>query len=406
MAEVTDNDSVLVIKENLASNCELVLPQDDFLKKLSSGKKLKVKLGMDPTSPDLHLGHTIVLSKLKQFQDLGHEIIFIIGDFTARIGDPSQRSKTRPQLSVEQIKQNAKTYFEQVGRILDVDKISIRYNSEWLGKLSLEDFLKIAGKVTLARIIERDDFQKRLIENQPIGFHELFYPLLQGYDSVVLEADIELGGTDQTFNLLMGRNLQEDYGLDSQVIMTLPILEGLDGIKKMSKSFGNYIGLTESADEVYGKLMSVSDKLMWRYYNLLLDESEPELKALRKKVRSGDVHPMKLKKGMARGVVTKFWSEAEAVEAQKKFEALFQKRDYSHAKEVKLSASSCANPIWIVELLRNLGAIKASSEAKRLLTAGAVEIDGVIINDFKANIEWRSGMVVKVGKHRIYKIVG
>lgn len=387
----------------LTKNCELVLPEDDLQKKLAKGKPLKVKLGMDPTAPDLHLGHTIVLSKLKQFQDLGHEIIFIIGDFTARIGDPSQRSKMRPQLSLEQIKQHAKTYFEQVGRILDIDKISVRYNSEWLAKLSFEDFLKIAGKVTLARIIERDDFQKRLLENQPIGFHELFYPLLQGYDSVVLESDVELGGTDQTFNLLMGRHLQEDYGQEAQVIMTLPILEGLDGVKKMSKSLGNYIGLIEPADEAYGKLMSVSDELMWRYYELLLGKPEEELKILRKDVKVGKAHPMALKKEMACGVVTKFWSAAEAADAQKKFEALFQQRDYSQAKEVALPAS-CANPIWIVELLRNLGAIKASSEAKRLLTAGAIELDGVVVDDFKANVTWKPGMVIKVGKHRIYKI--
>ncbi|MBU1007565.1 tyrosine--tRNA ligase [Candidatus Dependentiae bacterium] len=398
MAESVDLDASL-----LAKNCELVLPEDDFLKKLSKGKPLRIKLGMDPTAPDLHLGHTIVLSKLKQFQDLGHEIIFIIGDFTARIGDPSQRSKTRPQLSLEQIKQNAKSYFEQVGRILDVEKISVRYNSEWLAKLSLEDFLQVAGKVTLARIIERDDFQKRLVGNQPIGFHELFYPLLQGYDSVVLKADIELGGTDQTFNLLMGRHLQEDYEQEAQVIMTMPILEGLDGVKKMSKSLGNYIGLIEPPDEAYGKLMSVSDELMWRYHKLLLDKPEEELKGLRRQVKAGKVHPMVLKKEMAFGVVKKFWSEAEAVEAQKKFEALFQKRDYSQAKEVSFSESH-DNPIWIVELLRNLGAIRASSEAKRLLVAKAIEIDGIVVDDFKANVSWKPGMVVKVGKHRIYKI--
>jgi len=388
----------------LTRNCELILPEKDFNEKISSGKKLKVKFGMDPTAPDLHLGHTVVLNKLKQFQDLGHEVIVIIGDFTAQIGDPSQKSKTRPQLSAEQIKANAKTYFEQVGRVLDINKVTVRYNSEWLSKLSFEDFLKIAGKVTLARIIERDDFQKRLVENQPIGFHELFYPLVQGYDSVVLEADVELGGTDQTFNLLMGRHLQEDFGQEPQIIMTTPILEGLDGVKKMSKSLNNYIGLAEPADQAYGKLMSVSDELMWRYYELFLGKTKEDIKSLRKQIKAEKLHPMKLKKEMAYKVTSRFWSEDEADKAQQQFEALFQKRDYSKAKEVDLTKDGISSPIWVVDLLRNLGAIKASSEAKRLLSGGAVEIDGKVVKEFKANVEWKSGMVVKVGKHRIYKV--
>lgn len=387
----------------LATGADLLLPEECFYKKLKTGKPLRIKFGMDPTAPDLHLGHAVVLSKLKQFQDCGHQIVLIIGDFTARIGDPSGRSKTRPELSVEQINANAETYLDQVGRVLDIDKIEVRYNSEWLAKLTLEDVIKIAGKVTLARIIERDDFQKRFLENQSIGFHELFYPLLQGYDSVMIKSDVELGGTDQTFNLLMGRHLQEDYGQEAQVILTMPILEGLDGFKKMSKSFGNYIGLFEPAEEAYGKLMSVSDELMWRYYSLLLLKPEEEIKVLRKQVKAGTLHPMKLKKEMAHSVVTKFWSREEADGAQQQFEALFQKRDYTKAKAVLLP-ESLYNPIWIVSLLRNLGAVKASSEAKRLLEGGAIEIDGIVVKDFKANVEWRSGMIIKVGKHRIYKI--
>ena len=388
----------------LSKNSELLLPEDDFREKLESGKKLKVKLGMDPTAPDLHLGHTVVLSKLKQFQDLGHEIIFIIGDFTAGIGDPTGRSKTRPQLSPEQIKKNSQTYFEQVGRVLDTKKVTLHHNSEWLAKLSFQDFLQIAGRVTLARIIERDDFQQRLLENQPIGLHELFYPLLQAYDSVILDADVELGGTDQTFNLLMGRYLQEHYKKEPQVVLTMPILEGLDGVKKMSKSLGNYVGLSEPADQAYGKLMSVSDELMWRYLKILLDKSEQELKVLKKNVKGGKVHPMELKKDMAQQIIAKFWSEDDADNARSQFEDLFQKRDYTKAKEVALP-DSLDNPIWIVSLLRNLGAVKASSEAKRLLEGGAVEIDGEVIRDFKANVTWKSGMIVKVGKHRIYKIL-
>ena len=397
------SDSIDQVLESLKKGVESLVPENDLIKKLSSKRKLKIKLGMDPTSPDLHLGHAVVLEKLRQFQDLGHEILFIIGDFTARIGDPSGRSKTRPKLSLEQIKKNSETYFEQVGRILDLKKISVRYNSEWFSKVSLSDFLKIAGKVTLARIIERDDFQNRLLDNQPIGFHELFYPLLQGYDSVVLEADVELGGTDQTFNLLMGRCLQEHFNKEPQVIMTMPILEGLEGTRKMSKSYGNYIGLAEPATDAYGKLMSVSDDLMWHYHDLLLSKTEEEIKVLKKKVKKGDLHPMTLKKKMARSIVKKFWSEDEAEKAQKQFEALFQKRDYTQAKVVALP-DDIADVVWIVELLRALGAIKASSEAKRLLQSGAVEVDGKVVKDFKANVEWKSGMIVKVGKCRIYKI--
>lgn len=396
-------DSVEQTYEKLAERTELLLPEQDFLKKLKSGRKLVIKFGMDPTAPDLHLGHTIVLNKMRQFQDLGHELILIIGDFTARIGDPSGKSKTRPQLSEEEIKKNAKTYIDQIGRILDVSKIQVRYNSEWFSKISLSDFLKVAGKVTLARIIERDDFQKRLNENISIGFHELFYPLLQAYDSVELKADVELGGTDQTFNLLMGRYLQEHYDQEPQVVLTTPILEGLDGVQKMSKSLGNYVGLAESAEVAYGKLMSISDDLMWRYDELLLEVSSDEINVLKKQVETKESHPMDLKKTMALSIVAKFWSSDEAGKAQEQFEALFQKRDYSQANEVALPAS-LANPAWIVDLLKALGAIKASSEAKRLIEAGAVEVDGNTIKDFKANVTWKPGMVIKVGKHRIYRV--
>ncbi len=396
-------DSVEQTYEKLAQRTELLLPEQDFLKKLKSGRKLVIKFGMDPTAPDLHLGHTIVLNKMRQFQDLGHELILIIGDFTARIGDPSGKSKTRPQLSEEEIKKNAKTYIDQIGRVLDTSKIQVRYNSEWFSKISLSDFLKIAGKVTLARIIERDDFQNRLNENISIGFHELFYPLLQAYDSVELKADVELGGTDQTFNLLMGRYLQEHYNQEPQVVLTTPILEGLDGVQKMSKSLGNYVGLAETAEVAYGKLMSVSDELMWRYYELLLEISGDEVDDLKKQVETKKAHPMDLKKTMALSIVAKFWSEDEADKAQEQFEALFQRKDYSQASEVAMP-KTLANPAWIVDLLKALGAIKASSEAKRLIEAGAVEIDGDVIKDFKANVAWKPGMVIKVGKHRIYRV--
>ncbi len=380
-----------------------VIPLDDLKKKLAKNKPLNIKLGMDPTSPDLHLGHAVVLSKLKEFQDLGHNVIFLIGDFTTKIGDPSGRSKTRPPLTDEEIAENMKTYFEQVGKILDPQKTTVRYNSEWLSTLTMADLIKLAGKVTVARIIERDDFAKRLKEQQPVSLHELLYPLFQGYDSVALDADVELGGTDQTFNLLMGRLLQEQFQHEPQVIITVPLLEGLDGIHKMSKSLNNAVGLAEPADQAFGKLMSISDKLMWRYFELLLATTQQELSELQEKVASHTIHPMDLKKKMAHGIIAKFWSKKEADTAQEVFESLFQKRDYSKAELAQLS-SHTPNPLWIVELLKHIGAIKTSSDAKRLIESGAVEIDGKIIENFKAEIQWHSGMTIKAGKHRIYRI--
>ena len=378
-----------------------VTPKEELLKKLKSGKKLVIKLGMDPTAPDLHLGHAVVLSKLKEFQDFGHVIVFIIGDFTARIGDPTGKTKTRLPLSEEQIAKNTATYFEQVSRILDPQKITIRFNSEWLGILTSKEMVELCAKTTLARLIERDDFARRLEEKKSIGFHELLYPLLQGYDSVVLDADVELGGTDQTFNLLFARFLQEQYHKTPQVIITTPILEGLDGTEKMSKSLSNYIGLMEPAQEVYGKLMSISDTLMWRYMEVLLNTSSEGISRLQERVAAGNTHPMALKKLMAYDIITRFWSRDEAEEAQEKFEAVFEKKDYSYAQEVALP-KDIQNPIWIVDFLKHLGAIKNSSEAKRLIEAGAVKINGVAIKNFQATIVCESGMHIKVGKHRIY----
>lgn len=388
--------------EIIKSGTIQVLPESDLLKKLSKGKRLKIKLGLDPTAPDLHLGHAVVLSKLRQFQDLGHEVIFLIGDYTTRIGDPSGKSKTRPMLSDEDIDRNAKTYFQQVARILDIQKTTVRYNSQWLSKLSFVDVIRLCAKVTVAQLIERDDFKKRLDEKLPISMHELLYPLMQGYDSVVLEADIELGGTDQTFNLLMGRHLQEQFGQEPQVIVTLPLLEGLDGVQKMSKSLNNYIGLWEKPDVAYGKLMSISDDLMWRYYLLLCAQTENEIARMKQGVTLGTLHPMTLKKEMAFSIIKRFWSPSEAEVAQQQFEALFQRHDYTAAREVLLPVTT--NPLWIVDLLKSLGALTTSSEAKRLIDAGAVEIDGTVINDFKAMITWQTGMVIRVGKHKIYKL--
>lgn len=398
------------MKKNVKQTLELlktgtvqVTPEDDFVKKLERGTPLRIKLGMDPTAPDLHLGHAVVLGKLRQFQDLGHTVIFLIGDYTAKIGDPTGKSKTRPPLSDEQIKENAKTYFEQISKVLDPQKTEIRYNSEWLSKLNFSDLIHLAGKLTLARLIEREDFQKRMSENISIGFHELFYPIMQGYDSVALNADVELGGTDQTFNLLMGRFLQEQFNREPQVIITVPILEGLDGVQKMSKSLGNYIGLWEPAAQAYGKLMSVSDELMWKYYALLLLKTDQEISEMQAGVSNNTLHPMKLKKAMAHGIVDRFWSTKDADDSQQQFESLFQQKDYSKATEIELP-NDTPNPLWIADLIKRLGAVNSSSEAKRLIEAGAVTINETVIADFKAEIKWNSGDTVKVGKHKFYKI--
>jgi len=380
-----------------------VIPEAELLKKLESGKKLRVKLGMDPTAPDLHLGHAVILRKLKQFQDLGHEVIFLVGDFTARIGDPTGRSKTRPPLSEEEITSHMQTYIAQVSKILDPKKIRIAYNSEWLDPLTSKEVVTLCAKVTLARITEREDFAQRIKNNIPIGLHELLYPLFQGYDSVALRADVELGGTDQTFNVLMGRFLQEQYGQEPQVVLIMPLLRGLDGEHKMSKSLGNAIGTAEPVDQAYGKLMSISDQLMWHYLELLVGLNPSEIKKRQEAVAAESEHPMAVKKWMAREVVAQFWSAQEADAAQKNFEAVFQQKDYSKAHAVSLPEGT-DNPIWIVDLLKLLHAIDSSSQAKRLIEEGAVVIDGVVINDFKAQVAWRAGTVIKAGKHKIYTL--
>lgn len=389
-----------IIKQG-AADC---IPEKELRIKLESGKKLRIKLGMDPTAPDLHLGHAVVLKKMRQLQDLGHEVIFLIGDYTARIGDPSGKSKTRPALTGEQITQNAQTYFEQVKKILDPTRLTIAYNSTWLQALNFADVIKLCSKVTVARLIEREDFAKRLEQKQPIALHELLYPVMQGYDSVELKADIELGGTDQTFNLLCGRFLQEQFGQEPQVVITMPLLEGLDGVEKMSKSLGNAIGLTQDPVQSYGQLMSISDALMWRYYHLLLGRSLMDIEQMKQQVAQQSVHPMKLKKQMAFEIVAQFWSEHDAHLAQQNFEALFQQKDYTQAQEVVIAQPMKEAPIWIVDLLKELKIVQSSSDAKRLIQSGAVRIDEAMINDFNAKVALANGTIIKVGKHKIFKI--
>lgn len=390
--------------EIIKSGTEQIIPEQELVRKLQKGKPLKIKLGMDPTAPDLHLGHAVVLQKMRQLQDLGHDIIFLIGDFTARIGDPTGRSKTRPPLSEQDIKKNATTYFEQVSIILDPKKIDVRYNFEWFSKMTSDEFIKLCSKATVAQLLEREDFKNRMRQNEPIGLHEILYPVMQGYDSVVLQADIEIGGTDQTFNLLFGRQLQAHYGQEQQVVLTMPLLEGLDGKQKMSKSLGNAIGLREPADQAYGKLMSIPDILMWRYYQLLLGYSAGEISSLQERVAAGSAHPMALKKEMSFEIIKKFWSADDARRAETSFEALFQKKDYSQAKPFSMPATT-PNPVWIVDLLKMMGVVKSSSEARRLIEGKAVSINGQVVTEFNAQIAWSLDMYIKAGKHQIFKLI-
>lgn len=391
------------ILDIIEKNTVQITPMVALKDKLAKGVSLKIKLGVDPTSPDLHLGHAVVLQKLKDFQELGHEVIFLIGDFTARIGDPTGKNKTRPPLTIDDITHNMETYFKQVGRILNPAKLTVRYNSEWLSTLTMADLIVLCSRVTLAKITEREDFANRIAEHKPISLHEILYPLMQGYDSVALYADVELGGTDQTFNLLMGRVLQEQYQQESQVIITVPLLEGTDGVEKMSKSLGNAISFSETAENAFGKLMSISDTLMWRYMSILLRVSQATIEQMQCNVVSGTVHPMELKKDMATEIVSIYWSREQAQKAREQFVALFQQKDYSKATSVTLD-TTIANPIRVIELLKIIGATNTSGEARRLIESGAVKIDGETITDITACVIVVQGMVIKAGKHRVYKI--
>ena len=336
-----------------------------------SGKPLRVKAGFDPTAPDIHLGHTVLIRKLKHFQDLGHTVIFLIGDFTGMIGDPSGRNVTRPPLSPEEIAANAETYKKQVFKILDPVKTVVDFNNRWLGKLTGQEWIKLCSKYTVARMLERDDFARRMKEQRPIAMHELLYPLSQAYDSVALHADVELGGTDQKFNLLVGRAVQPEYGQEPQVIMTMPILEGLDGVQKMSKSLGNYVGINEPPAEMFGKLMSISDDMMWRYYLLLTDRSPAQIDALKASVAAGKVHPLEVKKALAREIITDFHGADAALHAQGDFEAKFQnKRVDPNAPFLDLLGAVGRFDSWFVEL----GLCKSKSEAQRQIKAGAVSL--------------------------------
>ncbi|AZR74892.1 tyrosine--tRNA ligase [Anoxybacter fermentans] len=396
--------------EFLMRGVEQIISKEELVEKLKkaekTGKPLKVKLGMDPTAPDIHLGHTVVLNKLRQFQDLGHEVILIIGDFTAMIGDPTGKNETRPQLTREEVIENAKTYQEQVFKILDKEKTTIRYNSEWLAKMNFADVINLCSKYTVARMLERDDFSKRMKEERPISIHEFFYPLMQGYDSVAIEADIELGGTDQLFNLLVGRSLQKDWGQESQVIMMTPILEGLDGVEKMSKSKGNYIGVNFTPEDMFGKIMSIPDELIIRYFTLLTDIPMEEIEKMEKGMKDGSVHPMEAKKALGRAIVTRFHDEKAAERAQAEFEKVFSKGGLPEdMPKVEITDVDLEEgKIWIITLLTKANLVKSNSEGRRMIQQGAVSVDGEKITDIKAQIEPVDGMVIRVGKRRFAQV--
>ena len=383
-----------------------LLPEDEFKKKLkksvATNTPLIIKLGLDPTAPDIHLGHTVVLRKLKLFQDFGHKVIILIGDFTARIGDPTGKSVTRPPLTEEQVITNAKTYQEQIFKVLDPEKTEVRFNSEWLSKLDFADVLKLASKYTVARMLERDDFHKRYTEGRPISIHEFMYPLMQGYDSIALKADVEFGGTDQTFNLLMGRHLQGEEGMPEQTIITMPILEGLDGVQKMSKSLGNYIGISEAPSEMYGKAMSIPDELMMRYFMLVTDMSIEEQEQLSKDLESGAAHPRDVKMKLAHTIVRLYHGEEAANFGQDEFVRVFQK----HAMPTDIPEYKVAfteEPVFVPQLLSDAGLTASNGEARRSIKAGAFKIDGEKCNE--EHIVLKDGMVLQVGKRKFIKIV-
>ncbi len=380
-----------------------ILLETELEERLNSGKPLKIKAGFDPTAPDIHLGHTVLINKMRQFQDLGHEVTFLIGDFTALIGDPTGKNATRPPLSKEEIAKNASTYKEQIFKILIPEKTKIRFNSEWLQKLTPIDMIKLAATYTVARMLERDDFNKRYTENKPIAIHEFLYPLLQGYDSVALEADIELGGSDQKFNLIMGRELQKHYGQKPQTVLTMPLLEGLDGKQKMSKSLGNYIGITESPQEMFGKLMSISDDLMWRYFELLSFRTLTEITAWQTETKEGNLNPRDIKVKLALEIVTRFHNKTSADQAYEDFTARFKNKATPTNLET-ITVNIDTDDITLGNLLKSAGLTASSSEANRLIKQGGIKIDGQKIEDHAVRIKKGTEHTYQVGKLKLARI--
>jgi len=385
-----------------------VILEDDLLKKLerslSSKKPLRVKAGFDPTAPDIHLGHTVLLNKMRQFQELGHEVVFLIGDFTGMIGDPTGKSETRKHLTKEEVLENARTYQAQIFKILDPAKTKIVFNSEWMSKLGADDVIQLAAKYTVARMLEREDFKKRYQAELPISIHEFLYPLIQGYDSVVLKADVELGGTDQRFNLLVGRELQKEYGQEPQTLVLMPLLEGLDGVNKMSKSLGNYIGINEPAGQIFGKMMSASDDLMLRYYELLSSISLAELETIKKGIKNGSVHPMEAKKVLAAELVDRFCAPGEGRKAREEFEHVFSKKNLPDDILVVEITWESGN-MKLAKIIALAGAAKSNSDARRLIQQGAVEVNEKPVKDSDAELPPSGEYILRVGKKRFVRIV-
>ncbi len=383
-----------------------IIPEEELVKKieksLKDNKPLKIKLGCDPSRPDLHIGHSVVLRKLAQFQELGHQAILIIGDFTGMIGDPSGRNITRPALSLEETKKNGQSYFEQASKILDKEKTKIVYNSEWLGKMNFEDVIKLSSKYTIARMIERDDFTKRFKGGEPIGVHEFLYPLAQAMDSVAIESDVELGGTDQKFNLLVGRDIQREFGLEPQIIITMPLLAGTDGVEKMSKSYNNYIGISEAPKEIYGKTLSIPDNLIYTYFELATDIPNKELKEIKAKLEDPKTNPRDVKRQLARALVATYYDETSAKEAEEEFDKIFIKKEIpDEIPEHKIKT----NELNILDLILEVSFAPSKGEARRLVVQGGVTVDGEKIDDIKTTIKFDKEKILKVGKRKFVKIV-
>ncbi len=388
--------------EHLRRGADEILIEDELIKKLEENRPLRIKAGFDPTAPDLHLGHTVLINKLKQFQDLGHEVMFLIGDFTGMIGDPTGKNVTRKPLTQEQVMENAKTYQEQVFKILDPEKTRVMFNSTWMSKLSPSELIQLAAKHTVARMLERDDFSKRYKSGQPIAIHEFLYPLIQGYDSVVMKADVELGGTDQKFNLLVGRQLQEVYGQKPQVVLTMPILEGLDGVQKMSKSLNNYIGVADSPNDMFGKIMSVSDELMWRYFELLSFRPISEINLWQQQCQQG-ANPRNYKVKLAQEIIERFHDKEAAEKALKDFEARFKQG--AIPEDIQVVELTTENDQYaIANLLKDAGLTASTSEAIRMIKQGALKIDGEKISDTKLQIPVNTEHVYQLGKRKFARV--
>jgi len=393
------------IEENLQlikRGSDEILLENELIEKLKQNKPLRVKAGFDPTAPDLHLGHTVLINKLRQFQDLGHEVMFLIGDFTGMIGDPTGKSTTRPPLTRDEVIENARTYEQQIFKILDPEKTLVMFNSSWMGQMDAADLIQLAAKHTVARMLERDDFDKRYKGGQPIAIHEFLYPLIQGYDSVAMKADVELGGTDQKFNLLVGRELQKQYGQTPQIVLTMPILEGLDGVQKMSKSLNNYIGIHEAPEEMFGKMMSISDELMWRYFELLSFKPVTEIENYKKEIETGK-NPRDVKFDLAEEIITRFHDKAAAVKAKQAFIDRFQKGDIPEDMP-EVSVTSNDGSISIANLLKEAQLVGSTSDAMRMIKQGAVKIDGEKISDPKLAINASTTHIYQVGKRRFARV--